>query len=140
MVRSAGGLHTPVGRSLHRAFQTISDRLADMCKMRILVRVTSLASIGWLTPDESTNGIRLTASPHIAALVVLRESGLATRLNLRSDRPRGQAFQLVNDVMRRTYRKRDEARQDVFNYIEMFYSATRKHVRKWGAIDVAPAA
>ena len=54
MVRSAGGLHTPVGRSLHRAFQTMSDRLADMCKMRILVRVTSLASIGWLTPNEST--------------------------------------------------------------------------------------
>ena len=29
----------------------------------------------------------------------------------------------------RTYRSRDEARQDVFDYIEMFYNPIRKHVR-----------
>ena len=32
-------------------------------------------------------------------------------------------------VRRRTYRSRDEARQDVFDYIEMFYNPIRKHVR-----------
>jgi putative transposase len=32
-------------------------------------------------------------------------------------------------VRRRTYRTRDEARQDVFDCIEMFYNPTRKHVR-----------
>jgi putative transposase len=30
-------------------------------------------------------------------------------------------------VRRRTYRTRDDARQDVFDYIEMFYNPIRKH-------------
>jgi putative transposase len=35
-----------------------------------------------------------------------------------------------NERIRRTvYRSRDEARQDVFDYIEMFYNPKRKHVR-----------
>lgn len=29
----------------------------------------------------------------------------------------------------RVYRSRDEARQDVFDYIEMFYNSKRKHAR-----------
>ena len=33
-------------------------------------------------------------------------------------------------IRRRTYQTRDEARQDVFDYIKMFYNPTRKHVRK----------
>ena len=32
-------------------------------------------------------------------------------------------------VRRKTYKTRDEARQDVFGYIEMFYKPQRKHVR-----------
>ena len=32
-------------------------------------------------------------------------------------------------VRRRTYKTRDDARQDVFDYIEMFYNPQRKHVR-----------
>ncbi|MFZ1772428.1 MAG: IS3 family transposase [Rhizobiaceae bacterium] len=32
-------------------------------------------------------------------------------------------------IRRRTYKTRVEARQDVFDYIEMFYNPTRKHVR-----------
>ncbi len=32
-------------------------------------------------------------------------------------------------VRRKTYKTRDEARQDVFDYIEMFYNPQRKHVR-----------
>jgi hypothetical protein len=32
-------------------------------------------------------------------------------------------------VRRRVYRSRDEGRQDVFDYIEMFYNPKRKHVR-----------
>ena len=30
-------------------------------------------------------------------------------------------------IRRRTYRTRDEARSDVFDYIEMFYNPKRKH-------------
>ncbi|WP_333885805.1 IS3 family transposase, partial [Sphingobium yanoikuyae] len=33
------------------------------------------------------------------------------------------------DPRRRTYKTRDEARQDVFDYIEMFYNPVRKQVR-----------
>jgi putative transposase len=32
-------------------------------------------------------------------------------------------------IRRKTYRTRQEARQDVFDYIEMFYNPNRKHVR-----------
>lgn len=32
-------------------------------------------------------------------------------------------------IRRKTYKTRDEARQDVFDYIEMFYNPQRKHVR-----------
>lgn len=32
-------------------------------------------------------------------------------------------------IRRRLYRSRDEARQDMFDYIEMFYNPKRKHVR-----------
>ena len=32
-------------------------------------------------------------------------------------------------IQRKIYRSRDEARQDVFDYIEMFYNPQRKHVR-----------
>jgi putative transposase len=32
-------------------------------------------------------------------------------------------------VRRKVYRSRDEARQDVFDYIEMFYNPKRKHAR-----------
>lgn len=33
-------------------------------------------------------------------------------------------------IRRRVYRSRDEARQDMFDYIEMFYNPVRKQVRK----------
>ena len=32
-------------------------------------------------------------------------------------------------IRRRTYRIRQEARRDVFDYIEMFYNPKRKHAR-----------
>ena len=32
-------------------------------------------------------------------------------------------------VRRRTYKTRDQGRQDIFDYIEMFYNPIRKHVR-----------
>ena len=32
-------------------------------------------------------------------------------------------------IRRRTYKTREEARQDVFDYVEMFYNPERKHVR-----------
>jgi len=32
-------------------------------------------------------------------------------------------------ILRKVYRTRDQARSDVFDYIEMFYNPTRKHAR-----------
>lgn len=32
-------------------------------------------------------------------------------------------------IRHRTYRTREEARRDVFDYIEIFYNSKRKHVR-----------
>ena len=32
-------------------------------------------------------------------------------------------------IRRRTYKTREEARQDVFDYVEMFYNPVRKQVR-----------
>ncbi len=32
-------------------------------------------------------------------------------------------------IRRRNYRSRDDARRDVFDYIEMFYNPKRKHAR-----------
>jgi hypothetical protein len=37
-------------------------------------------------------------------------------------------------IRRRTYKTRVEARQDVFDYIEMFYNPTRKHVEERDAV------
>jgi len=38
-------------------------------------------------------------------------------------------FQLLKRerIKRKTYKDRDEARQDIFNYIEMFYNPIRRH-------------
>lgn len=38
-------------------------------------------------------------------------------------------FQLLKRerIRRKTYKDREEARQDIFNYIEMFYNPTRRH-------------
>ncbi len=38
-------------------------------------------------------------------------------------------FQLLKreQIKRKTYKDRDEARQDIFNYIEMFYNPIRRH-------------
>ena len=32
-------------------------------------------------------------------------------------------------IRRKTYKTRDDARQDIFNYIDMFYNPQRKHIR-----------
>jgi len=34
-------------------------------------------------------------------------------------------------IRRRTYKSRDEARQDLFDHIEVFYNPKRKHARNW---------
>jgi putative transposase len=36
---------------------------------------------------------------------------------------------MLGTITRQTYKTRDEARQDVFDYIEMFYNPKRKQVR-----------
>ena len=38
-------------------------------------------------------------------------------------------FLKLERVCRRHYKTRDEARKDIFDYIEMFYNPKRKHVR-----------
>jgi putative transposase len=45
------------------------------------------------------------------------------------DRPLAGNLLKRERIRRRVYRSRDEARQDVFDYIEMFYNPKRKHVR-----------
>ncbi len=42
---------------------------------------------------------------------------------------RSQGGEADSDLRRRTYTTRAEARQDVFDYIDMFYNPKRKHVR-----------
>jgi putative transposase len=37
-------------------------------------------------------------------------------------------FNLLKRIRRRKYKTREEARQDVFDYIEFFYNPQRKHV------------
>ena len=39
----------------------------------------------------------------------------------------GQFSVTINRIRRRTYRTRDAARQDVFEYIEMLYNPKRQH-------------
>jgi transposase InsO family protein len=40
-------------------------------------------------------------------------------------------------IRRRKYKTREEARQDVFDYIEFFYNPQRKHVRNWMLSPIA---
>jgi putative transposase len=39
-------------------------------------------------------------------------------------------YQLLKRIRRRTYVTRDAAKQDVFDYIEMFYYPTRQHTTR----------
>jgi putative transposase len=39
-------------------------------------------------------------------------------------------------VRRRVFKTRIEARQDVFDYIKMFYNLTRKHARNWMLLPI----
>ena len=59
------------------------------------------------------------------------EASMSRRGNCHDNAVAESFFNLLKRerIRRRTYRTRDEARQDVFDYIEMFYNATRKHVR-----------
>ena len=56
------------------------------------------------------------------------------RLTVTSGR-RGSASRLQRErVRRRTYRTREEARQDVFDYIEMFYNPKAQACEERGAV------
>jgi putative transposase len=49
---------------------------------------------------------------------------------LKRERIRRRTYKTRSErIRRRTYKTRTEARQDVFDYIEMFYNPKRKHVR-----------
>ena len=56
-------------------------------------------------------------------------ASMSRRGNCHDDAVAESFFQLLKRerVRRRTYVTRDAARQDVFDYIEMFYNPTRKH-------------
>ena len=41
-------------------------------------------------------------------------------------------------IRRRKYKTREEARQDVFDYIEFFYNPPRKHVKNGMLSPIAP--
>lgn len=59
------------------------------------------------------------------------EHSMGRRGNCRDNAVAESFFNLLKRerIRRKTYRTREEARQDVFDYIEMFYSPRRKHVR-----------
>jgi putative transposase len=59
------------------------------------------------------------------------ESSMSRRGNCHDNAVVESFFNLLKRerIRRRTYRTRAEARQDVFDYIEMFYNPTRKHAR-----------
>ena len=56
---------------------------------------------------------------------------MSRRGNCHDNAVAGSFFNLLKRerIRRRVYRSRDEARQDVFDYIEMFYNPKRKHIR-----------
>lgn len=58
------------------------------------------------------------------------EPSMSRRSNCHDNAVAESFFNLLKRerIRRKTYRTRDEARQDVFDYIEMFYNPTRKHV------------
>ena len=57
------------------------------------------------------------------------EPSMGRRGNCHDNAVAESFFQLLKRerIRRRTYRTRDAARQDVFDYIEMFYNPKRKH-------------
>jgi len=59
------------------------------------------------------------------------EHSMSRRGNCHDNAVAESFFNLLNRerIRRRTYKTRVEARQDVFDYIEMFYNPKRKHVR-----------
>lgn len=54
---------------------------------------------------------------------------MSRRVNSHDNAAAESFFQLLmrERIRRRVYATRDEARQDVFNYIEMFYNPVRRH-------------
>jgi putative transposase len=59
------------------------------------------------------------------------EHSMSRRGNCHDDAVAESFFNLLKQerILRRTHKTRVEARRDVFDYIEMFYNPTRKHVR-----------
>lgn len=59
------------------------------------------------------------------------EHSMSRRVNCHDNAVAESLFNLFKRerIRQRTYKTREEARQDVFDYIEMFYRPKRKHVR-----------
>ena len=65
------------------------------------------------------------------------QSSMSRRGNCHDNAVAESFFQLLKRerIRRKTYTSRDDARQDVFNYIEFFYNPTRRHRH---AYDLSP--
>jgi len=59
------------------------------------------------------------------------DASMSRRGNCHDNAVAESFFQLLKRerIRRRTYLTRDAARQDVFDYIEMFYNPTRRHIK-----------
>ena len=59
------------------------------------------------------------------------DANMSRRGNCHDNAVAESFFQLLKrePIRRRTYKTREDARRDVFNYIEMFYNPKRKHAR-----------
>jgi len=64
-------------------------------------------------------------------ICVIRGHSMSRRGNCHDNAVAESFFNLLKRerVRRRLYKTRDEARKDIFDYIEMFYNPKRKHVR-----------
>lgn len=78
---------------------------------------------------RSVTGTRSSQVQFLKALKL--EHSMSRRGKLQDNAVVESSFNLLKRerIRRRAYRSRDEARQDVFDYIEMFYNPIHKHVR-----------
>ena len=118
-------------RSVRPAGCRLVNRAADVVLQALLMA-------GWRRKPESRvlvhsdQGSQFTSRDWASFLKAHNlEHSMSRRGNCHDNAVAESFFNLLKRerIRRRVYRTRDEARQDVFDYIEMFYNPKRKHVR-----------
>jgi len=110
-------------------YRKIHDDLSDRGKAVSENRVARLARLAGML-IHSDQGVQFTNREWAAFLHEHNlEHSMSRRGNSYDNAVAESFFQLLKreKVRRRKYRPREEARRDVFEYIEMFYNPKRKH-------------